>query len=198
MMMLSPRSTSSRIWRKRVFASEACMDRILDQSIQLVNSTPDWTEISISICDKPPFGQLKFWLHLRLQPGVGELDQDVSFYIDGSAGCQGMEVGAPVGQGQDGNRDLLAIDIGDCEADAFDCNRALRDHPMADILRYLHLEGPVGGLVVKVRAGGGYHGIEGGECSRAVHMPLHHMAAERTSGCGWEFQVDLGPWSQGT
>ena len=58
-----------------------------------------------------------FFLCLHL--GVGQLDQHIGFDVDGRAGGEGVEVGAPVGEGQDGDGDGLAVKVGDGEADAF-------------------------------------------------------------------------------
>ena len=101
-----------------------------------------------------------------------------------------MQIGAPVGERQNSDRDLLAIEIGNGEADTFDGDRAFLDHPLANDFGDANLEGPVGGLAVEVGAGLGDDGVERGHHARAVDVALHDVAAERAARCGGQFQID--------
>ena len=101
-----------------------------------------------------------------------------------------MEVGAPVGEGEDGDGDrLLPLYCGDGEADAFDGDGAFGDHPLADVGGDADLESPIRGVAIEVGAGFGDDGIEGGKDAGSVDVALNDVTAERTAGGGGEFEV---------
>ena len=103
-----------------------------------------------------------------------------------------MQVGAPVGERQDGDGDGFAVECGNGETYAFDGDRAFVDHPWANAGRDADFEGPVGCVAVEIRAGLGDDGIEGGEGTAVIDVALDDVSAERASGCGGQFQIDFG------
>ena len=70
-----------------------------------------------------------------------------------------MEIGAPVGEGENRDGDGVGVDGGDGEADAFDGDGAFGNHPMTDGGGDADFEGPVSGLAIEGGVGGGDDGV---------------------------------------
>ena len=128
---------------------------------------------------------------------MGQFDEDVGLDVDGGAGGEGVEVRSPIGQRKYGNGDCLAVEVGDGQADAFNGDRTLVDHPGTDVLGDADFEGPVGGLAVEVRTCRIDDRIKRAEFPAAIDVALDDVSAEGTAGGGGQFEVDFGSGGEG-
>ncbi len=102
------------------------------------------------------------------------------------SGREGVEAGGGVSVGDDGDLDLIALDGGYGEADAFDGDGSLGDDVAGECVGQPDVEAPV--CFGRVRC----NGSEGDEGGGAVDVALHDVAAEGRSGWGGEFKIDDG------
>jgi len=83
-------------------------------------------ELLVAVGDEPGFGEVEGGFGLGLGAFLhllpGEFDEDVGLDVEGCARGEGVEVGAPVGEGENRDPDGVGVDSGDCEADAFNRN----------------------------------------------------------------------------
>src|ERR1700733_13994379 len=70
--------------------------------------------------------------------------EDVNFDIERGAGCEGMEAGGGVSVRDDRYFDIVALDGGHGEADAFDGDGALGDDVAGERVGESDVEAPVG------------------------------------------------------
>ena len=65
---------------------------------------------SVAVRDEPGFGQIEFRFLRGLHLHGGQLDQHIGLNIHGRADGERVQIGAPVGERQNGDGDLFAID----------------------------------------------------------------------------------------
>ena len=90
-----------------------------------------------------------------------------------------MQIGAPVGEREDGDRDRIAVEVRNGKANAFNGYGAFVHHPGARLLRNFDLERPVCSLGVEGRIGWGDDGVKSDKRAAAVDVPLQLFQFKR-------------------
>ena len=119
-------------------------------------------------------------------PTFGVLAEDIDFDVEGVSGRQGSEVGCGVRVRNDGNLDLVVVDGGDGQGDAFDGDRAFFDDVAHERVGDGEAKAVVGGVAVEG------DGIECDEGRGGVDVTLDDVSAERRAGGGGELEIDDG------